>query len=109
MRSPAAILVLTFGAVVLSSTLATTSRDAAAAPTGSCIRFWGEVRYGALAYNHIVHIANSCDAEAECVVSTDVNPEEQKVSVGGKSEVQVTTFLGSPARTFKPHVSCTMH
>jgi hypothetical protein len=75
----------------------------------SCIRYWGEVRYGALAYNHIVHIANSCTADAECVVSTDVNPDEQRVTVGGKSEVLVTTFLGSPARTFKPKVACSMH
>ena len=74
----------------------------------ACVRFWGEVRYGALGYNHLVHIANSCSAEAECVVSTNVSPEPQKVTVEGKSEVVVTTFLGSPARAFTPRVKCTM-
>ncbi len=74
----------------------------------SCIRSWGETRYGALAYNHIVHIANACEATADCSVITDVNPTAQQVSVEGGSSIEVTTFMGSPARTFKPNVQCTM-
>jgi hypothetical protein len=106
MRSTAAII-LAFSLGVPSA-LAISSPDAAAQSADACVRFWGEARYGALGYNHVVHLANSCSAEAECVVFTDVNPEEQKVSVGGKSQALVTTFLGSPARTFKPHVKCVM-
>ena len=81
----------------------------AADSPGTCIRFWGEARYGALGYNHLVHIANSCAAAADCIVSTDVNPEEKQITVAGKSEEIVSTFLGSPARTFTPHVKCAMH
>jgi hypothetical protein len=61
-----------------------------------------------MAYNHIVHINNACTQDADCDVSTDVNPEVQKVTVASHSEVQVMTFLGSPARTFKPNVRCVM-
>ncbi len=84
------------------------STRTAAADANSCIRFWGETRYGALAYNHIVHVANSCEATADCAVSTDVNPQPQEVEVEGGSSVEVMTFMGSPARTFKPRVKCTM-
>jgi hypothetical protein len=89
--------------------LALAPRASAADSPDSCVRFWGEARYGALGYNHLVHIANSCAAPAECKVSTDVNPDEQDVVVAGRSQVMVSTFLGSPARTFTPHVKCTMH
>ena len=81
---------------------------ASAQTPNACIRAWGEARYGAYGYNHLVHIANSCAVDAECVVSTDVNPEPQRVEVPAKSEVVVNTFLESPAREFMPRVSCTM-
>ena len=81
-------------------------RGAAADSADKCIKSWPEVRYGALGYNHLVHVANSCATPAECTVTTDVNPEPQKVVVAGKTESVVTTFMGSPARVFKPHVSC---
>jgi hypothetical protein len=79
-----------------------------AKPVTSCIRSWGEARYGAVGYNHIVHVADGCDAPAECVVSTDVNPEPQTVTVPPHAQVDVVTFLGSPARVFVPRVVCTM-
>lgn len=107
MRAAAAIVVRLALAIALIAS-ATVGHEPTAEAADSCIRYWGEVRYGALGYNHIVHLANSCTAEAECVVSTDVNPDEQRVTVGAKSEVLVTTFLGSPARTFKPKVACSM-
>lgn len=73
-----------------------------------CIRFWPEARYGALGYNHIVHVQNGCDANAECRVSTDVNPQPVSVQVPGRKQVEVNTFLGSPAREFTPRVECKM-
>ena len=103
MRHPAPILALVgLAAAVLAP------RTATAESADSCIKYWGEARYGALAYNHLVHIANSCSVPADCVVSTDVNPEPQQAEVEVKSEVVVTTFMVSPARTFTPHVKCTM-
>ena len=94
--------------LLLGLAVAAAARPAAAGPEESCIKSWGEARFGALAYNHIVHIANACAPDAECTVSTDVNPEPQKVTVPGKSEIEVTTFMGSPARVFTPHVKCKM-
>jgi hypothetical protein len=83
-------------------------RGSAAQTADSCIKYSGEVRYGALGYNHLVHVVNSCALAADCLVSTNVAPEPVKTEVGAKSEVTVTTFLGSPAREFTPRVKCTM-
>jgi hypothetical protein len=74
----------------------------------ACIHTMAEARYGAYGYNHIVHVANSCAVPAECLVSTDVNPEQQKVSLPPRGAADVNTFLGSPAREFKPKVTCKM-
>jgi hypothetical protein len=97
-----------FTFLALALLLASTRTATADAAANTCIRFWGETRYGALAYNHIVHVANSCEATADCSVSTDVNPEPQQVAVEGGTSIEVVTFMGSPARTFKPSVKCTM-
>jgi hypothetical protein len=97
-----------FTLLALALLLASARPAAADAAANRCIRFWGETRYGALAYNHIVHVANSCDATADCAVSTDVNPEPQEVAVEGNTSIEVVTFMGSPARVFKPSVKCTM-
>ena len=74
----------------------------------SCIKYWGEVRFGGMGYNHLVHVANSCSRTADCLVSTDVNPSAQTVEVPANSEVIANTVLDSPARRFTPHVTCAM-
>ena len=94
--------------VVVALALAVAHGSRAADSADTCVRFWAEAHYGALGYNHLVHVANSCSADAECDVSTDVNPDAQKVTVAAKSETVVTTFMGSPARAFKPRVKCVM-
>jgi hypothetical protein len=73
-----------------------------------CIQFWPEARMQAFGYNHIVHVRDVCDVGADCVVTTDVNPEPTKLSVPPKSDEEVNTWLGSPARVFTPTVVCTM-
>jgi len=85
-------------------------RPAEATPdtAAKCIRATPEARYRGLGYNHIVHVANACASDAECDVSTDVNPQPTHVTVPAKSEVEVNTFLGSPARVFVPKVECKM-
>ena len=102
MRRPLSLVSLTLPLTVMLGTLAH------AQSADSCIKSWPETRYGALAYNHVVHVSNSCDPDADCAVSTDVNPEPQKVVVPGHKEIEVMTFIGSPAREFKPNVKCTM-
>jgi hypothetical protein len=96
------LALLTLGSVTLSPL-------AAADPAAdACVRFWGEPRFNGSGYNHLVHVANSCSATAECAVTTNVNPEPTQLEVAGHSEGVVNTFLGSPARTFVPHVLCKM-
>ncbi len=98
------------GALVLGIFVATAGARAAprANPVDACIRAWPEARYGALGYNHIVHIANGCDPPADCTVTTNVNPEPIAVTVPGHKQIEVTTWRGSPAREFTPQVVCKM-
>jgi hypothetical protein len=72
----------------------------------ACIAVWPEARYGAVGWNHIVHIQNRCDQAFTCDVSTDVNPQPQRVIVGPHQELEVVTFLDSPWRVFTPNVQC---
>jgi hypothetical protein len=92
-------------AVGLLTTLAFASDDNTAE---KCIRSSPEARYRGLGYNHIVHVSNVCKVSAECDVSTDVNPQPTHVTVAGGEKVEVSTFLGSPARVFVPNVVCVM-
>ncbi len=98
LRSVAAALAISWVAAPSATLAAGTVKD--------CIQSWPEARYRALGYNHIVHVRDVCDARAECDVSTDVAPEPQRVLVPARSEIEVTTFLGSPARVFTPRVDC---
>ncbi len=71
----------------------------------ACVLHTTEARY-IMGYNHLVHIDNTCEKSVECLVSTDVNPEPQKVQLEAKSKKTVVTFKGSPARTFRATVDC---
>jgi hypothetical protein len=73
-----------------------------------CITYRGEARYGALGYNHIVVITNGCPSDARCTVSTNAAPDPLSVRVPKGETKEVTTLLGSPAREFTPHVTCTL-
>jgi len=89
--------------------LAVASIALAGPPTAKeCIQSWAEPRMQAYGYNHIVHVRDVCDVGADCVITTDVNAEPTKLAVGPKSEAEVNTWLGSPARVFTPTVVCTM-
>src|SRR5262245_36549784 len=76
-------------------------------PPQPCVTSWPESRYGAIGYNHTVHLRNDCTRPSNCVVSTDVNPEPVAVEVPPQAELAVTTFLGSPSYVFRAHVACT--
>lgn len=90
-----------------SSTPAEPSR-AVAPPVPACISYWPEARYRALGYDHVVHIHSTCAAEAQCTVATDVNPARIHVTVPPGAEVEVVTWVGSPAREFTPTVLCSL-
>ena len=72
-----------------------------------CYAVYGEARYGAFAYKHIVVVANRCDTSLSCEVWTDVDPEpRQKLNVGPKGTGEVITRNNSPARSFKAFGEC---
>ena len=107
--SLAALVVLAVVAAAASPSEAGGAADAGAGgATLDCMKSWGEARYAAMAYNHVVHLASSCGAPAKCDVSTNVNPEVQHVVVPPGAHVEVVTFIGSPASTFVPRVRCTL-
>ncbi len=103
--------IVTVGGLLTLATAAVPRASLADGPTDSaaaCISVRPEARYRGLGYNHIVHVQDTCATPAECDVSTDVNPQPSHVSVPAHGEVEVTTFLGSPARVFVPKVDCKM-
>jgi hypothetical protein len=76
--------------------------------TPPCISWRAEARYRNYGYDHIVEIKSSCDAPADCQVSTDVAPEAVNVRVNPGEAVEVLTFRGSPAYAFKARVRCNL-
>jgi hypothetical protein len=96
-------------ASVLAVIFVVTSASAASPPSPKdCIRSWAEPRFNGVGFNHLVRIQNACAVAADCVVTTDVNPDPTQAIVPPKGEVVVNTFLGSPARVFIPRVECAM-
>jgi hypothetical protein len=96
-------------ASLLALLFVVTGASAATTPSAKdCIRAWPAPRFNGVGYNHLVHISNACAVAADCVITTDVNPEPTKAVAPAKGDVEVNTFLGSPARVFTPKVECTM-
>jgi hypothetical protein len=108
-RLPLTPVSLALASVLAAVTLARADGSSPAKLTQKdCIQSWPEARMQAYGYNHIVHVKDVCDAPADCVITTDVNPDPTNLSVLGRSEAEINTFLGSPARVFTPKVVCTM-
>lgn len=78
----------------------------AAGDRPDCVHAWGEARYGALGYDHYVHVRNGCDRAVRCDVSTDVNPTPTRVRVEAGRATEVLTFRGSPASSFRATAAC---
>lgn len=71
-----------------------------------CVEAHGQARYSGYGYAHSVHVANQCDHEVVCHVSTDVNPQVHDVRLAPGASTDVATFLDSPASEFVPRVDC---
>lgn len=84
--------------------------DAGATPSAvpACITVAHEARYVPYGYNHVVIVTNACTKSAVCTIATDVAPSPITSEVPARTSVEVTTFLGSPARTFVPRVRCVL-
>lgn len=72
----------------------------------ACLRASALARFGAMAYDHWVHLENGCPATVRCRVSTDVNPEVTEVSLEPSQQRDIATFHGSPASVFTATVDC---
>jgi hypothetical protein len=110
-RSTALSTAVALGACVfcvppLSATASSATVAAAALP--ACIAYEASARGRNLGYDHIVRIRSTCIASAACLVATNVDPKPKAVTVFPRSEVEVVTRVGSPAREFIAEVSCTL-
>lgn len=81
------------------------AEDAAQGPK-TCVTWTTEAKFVGYAYNHYVHLDNSCEARFICRVTTDVNPDPITANVEPKSKKTVLTFRGSPSAQFKAEVQC---
>lgn len=82
--------------------------DSSPDPGGNpaCISWVQRAPYRNAGYDHEVEITNQCERAAECVVSTDVNPEPIAAHVDAGTSVTVLTYRGSPAYAFTAKVAC---
>jgi hypothetical protein len=105
MRKFASIaLLLAIGAITTASLSVANAEPTKDAP---CVEYWAESRY-VIGYDHLVHIKNDCLRDANCAVSSDVNPTPQVVEVKAGQELQVATWRGSPSYRFVPYVTCSL-
>jgi hypothetical protein len=72
----------------------------------ACVRVSAFARYGAYGYDHVVTIANDCEAIAACAVATNVNPSPILLRVEPGQQQSVVTFRGSPSSQFSATVRC---
>lgn len=106
MREVGIMVVLALVAAMVAVGVDAPHQSSAADGGADCVKVRPEVRYGALGYDHIVHLRNVCDHTYQCAVKTNVNPQPIDVAVPARFEVQVVTFRGSPAREFVAYVDC---
>lgn len=71
-----------------------------------CVRASAVARFGAMAYDHWVHVENTCPTTVRCTVSTDVNPSPTALELEPGQQRDVATFHGSPASAFVATVAC---
>lgn len=71
-----------------------------------CVHATAIARYGAMAYDHWVHVENTCPNTVRCTVHTDVNPTPTSIELEAGQSRDVATFHGSPATAFVATVEC---
>jgi hypothetical protein len=93
----------------LASVLALLAFAATArASNPACIKWHATPYARTTGYDHVVTIENGCDKPALCTVSTDVAPDPIQATVPPKDKIELTTFRGSPASTFRAKVDCSL-
>jgi hypothetical protein len=98
--------------VVASSGIAPTATDESPRPPASralvpaCVLVQTDSRYVPYGYNHVVILRSSCQRDAVCAVTTNVNPTPIVVGVPPGATVEVLTFMAAPQPSFVASVSC---
>lgn len=72
----------------------------------TCVHTRGESRADGIGYKHVVIVDNRCKVDANCQVSTDVQPAPISVRVAAGATAEVVTFLSAPGSGFTPSVTC---
>ena len=103
MQRAAAILLLSLAGLIYG--LSPSPAVAADDKQQPCIYYWGEARY-VIGYDHIVHVVNKCEVEANCTLTTNVNPQPEVFSVEPGEHKVITTWRGSPAASFAITLDC---
>lgn len=96
--------------VAMVGLAASAAAEDAGAPSGlpACISVGTDARYVPYGYNHVVILKSGCSKAATCSVATDVNPQPVTAELAAGATVEVLTFSGSPAQTFRARVTCAL-
>lgn len=76
------------------------------AGTPPCLEYWPEIRYRNYAYDHIVHLNNTCSARAICLVSSEMNKVGIEATVDPGKRAEVLLWRGPRPRSFTPRAQC---
>ncbi len=102
-----AVVTSLFTALVVLTTAVPALGEEGGQDVKNCYSIHGEARYGALAYKHVVIVANRCDVTLQCEVWTDVDPNpSHSISVEPKGTAEVHVRNNSPSRAFKAFGEC---
>lgn len=74
----------------------------------ACVRVTATPRAQAYGFDHVVSIANGCEAQVTCRVSSDVNPTVQTMTIAPGASRDTLLWRGSPASAFRALVTCEM-
>jgi len=108
MRARRTVLAIVASALAVAALAHAQQPPTVAGVRPTCVAVSFSARYSGYGYNHLVTIHNTCASAATCTVTTDVNPAPTQVAIAKDATETVSTFVGSPARTFVPTVACTL-
>jgi hypothetical protein len=77
------------------------------ADANECVASSWESRYRNLGYDHIVSLANGCDAPVECEIRTNVDRAQLFVTLLTRTNKEVLVRQGSSEREFTAWTVCT--
>lgn len=71
-----------------------------------CLQVRKRVVVSAYGYDHLVVLTSHCRVAQTCKVTTSANRDGVTATVAPGEEIEVTTYVGSPASSFTVAVDC---